>query len=155
PEARSGTRHRDREEALFRDRGRPDRRARAPRHAVLRSGHFAAVGRVDEPLCARARPPRENGPLRRRGVERLKGKVAVVTGGATGIGKAIARRLAQDGASVVIADLHKYGEAAAEIAQTTRSRTLGVQADVSNATDVSKMVSETVIAFGRLDILVN
>ena len=88
-------------------------------------------------------------------MERLKGKVAIVTGGATGIGKAIALRLAQDGASVVIADLQKFDQAAAEIAQATGSRTLGVQADVSNATDVSKMVSETVKAFGRLDILVN
>jgi NAD(P)-dependent dehydrogenase (short-subunit alcohol dehydrogenase family) len=88
-------------------------------------------------------------------MERLKGKVAIVTGGATGIGKAIALRLAKDGASLVIADLRKYDEAAAEIAQTTRSRTLGLQADVSKEADVSRMAAETLKALGRLDILVN
>jgi NAD(P)-dependent dehydrogenase (short-subunit alcohol dehydrogenase family) len=88
-------------------------------------------------------------------MERLKGKVAVVTGGASGIGRAIALRLAQDGASVAIADLHRFSEAAAEIAKLTGSRTLGLQADVSNEADVSNMASQTVKALGRLDILVN
>jgi NAD(P)-dependent dehydrogenase (short-subunit alcohol dehydrogenase family) len=88
-------------------------------------------------------------------MERLKGKVAIVTGGATGIGKAIALRLAQDGASVVIADLRKYDEAAAEIAKATVSRTLGLQADVSSEADANRMAEEALKAFGRLDILVN
>ena len=88
-------------------------------------------------------------------MERLKGKVATVTGGASGIGKAIALRLAQDGAAVVIADIQKFSEAAAEIARATGSKTLGVQVDVSNEVEVSNMASRTVKAFGRLDILVN
>jgi NAD(P)-dependent dehydrogenase (short-subunit alcohol dehydrogenase family) len=88
-------------------------------------------------------------------MDRLKGKVAVVTGGATGIGKAIALRLAQDGASVVVADLHKYDEAAAEIAKATGCKTLGLRTDVSNETEVSKLASETVGVLGRIDILVN
>jgi NAD(P)-dependent dehydrogenase (short-subunit alcohol dehydrogenase family) len=88
-------------------------------------------------------------------MERLKGNVAIVTGGAMGIGKAIALRLAQDGASVVIADLRKYDEAAAEIAKATGSRTLGLQADVSSEADASRMAEEAMKAFGRLDILVN
>jgi 3-oxoacyl-[acyl-carrier protein] reductase len=54
----------------------------------------------------------------------LKGKVAVVTGGATGIGKAIALRLAQDGASVVVADLHKYDQAAARSPRPRAARLL-------------------------------
>jgi NAD(P)-dependent dehydrogenase (short-subunit alcohol dehydrogenase family) len=88
-------------------------------------------------------------------MERLKGKVAIVTGGAMGIGKAIAKRLASDGASIVIADLQKFDQVAAEIAKATGSKTLGLQADVSNESQVSKMADETMKAFGRIDILVN
>jgi NAD(P)-dependent dehydrogenase (short-subunit alcohol dehydrogenase family) len=86
---------------------------------------------------------------------KLKGRTAIVTGGAMGIGRAIAMRLAQDGASVVIADLQKFDQAAAEIAKATGSKTLGLQIDVSRETDVSKMASETMKALGRIDILVN
>jgi len=78
-------------------------------------------------------------------MERLKGKVAIVTGGAMGIGKAIATRLAKDGASVVIADLQKKSEPGF----------LSLQVDVSKESDVARMAAETVKAFGRIDILVN
>ena len=88
-------------------------------------------------------------------MERLTGKVAIVTGGATGIGKAIALRLAKDGAAVVIADVQKFDQAAAEIAKTTGSRTLGLHADVSSEPDANRMAAETVKALGRIDILVN
>jgi NAD(P)-dependent dehydrogenase (short-subunit alcohol dehydrogenase family) len=88
-------------------------------------------------------------------MERLKGKVAIVTGGASGIGKAIALRLARDGAAVVIADIRKFGEAAAEIAKATGSRTLGLEVDVSSMEDVERMAAETLRGLGRLDILVN
>jgi NAD(P)-dependent dehydrogenase (short-subunit alcohol dehydrogenase family) len=88
-------------------------------------------------------------------VDRLKGKVAIVTGAGSGIGKALALRLAQDGASVVIADLRKFDLAAAEIASTTGSKTLGLQADVSSEQDVERMAAQAVKAFGRIDILVN
>jgi len=88
-------------------------------------------------------------------MEKLKGKVAIVTGGAAGIGKAIAARLAADGAAVAIADLQRFDEAAAEIARASGARTLGLQADVSVEADVSRMASETARAFGRVDILVN
>jgi NAD(P)-dependent dehydrogenase (short-subunit alcohol dehydrogenase family) len=88
-------------------------------------------------------------------MERLKGKVAIVTGGGMGIGKAIATRLAKDGAAVVIADLQKFDQAAAEIARSTGSKTLGVHADVSKETDVAKMAADTVETLGRIDILVN
>ena len=88
-------------------------------------------------------------------MERLKGKVAIVTGGASGIGKAIALRLARDGAAVVIADIQNFGEAAAEIAKASGSRTLGLEVDVSSMEDVERMAAETIRALGRLDILVN
>ena len=88
-------------------------------------------------------------------MERLKGKVAIVTGAGSGIGRALARRLAADGASVVIADVQKFDQSAAEIAKATGSRTLGLQIDVSSEEDVAKMAAETVKAFSRIDILVN
>ena len=86
---------------------------------------------------------------------RLSGKVAIVTGAGSGIGKALATRLAADGASVVIADLQKFDLAAAEIATATGARTLGLQIDVSSEADVARLADETVKAFGRIDILVN
>jgi NAD(P)-dependent dehydrogenase (short-subunit alcohol dehydrogenase family) len=86
---------------------------------------------------------------------KLDGKVAIVTGAGAGIGKALARRLASDGAAVVIADVANYDVAAAEIAKATGARTLGVQIDVSNEKDVERMAAETVRAFGRIDVLVN
>jgi NAD(P)-dependent dehydrogenase (short-subunit alcohol dehydrogenase family) len=88
-------------------------------------------------------------------MDRLKGKVAVVTGAGSGIGRAIALRLAKDGAAVVIADLRNYDVAAAEIARATDARTLGLQIDVANERDVERMAAETVKAFGRVDVLVN
>jgi NAD(P)-dependent dehydrogenase (short-subunit alcohol dehydrogenase family) len=86
---------------------------------------------------------------------RLKDRVAVVTGGGSGIGKAIAARLAQDGASVVLADLRNFDVAAAEIARGTGARTLGLEVDVASETQVERMAARTLEAFGRLDILVN
>jgi len=88
-------------------------------------------------------------------MERLKGRVAIVTGAGSGIGKALAMRLAQDGAAVVVADLKAYDAAAAEIARSAGARTLGLQVDVSSEADVERMAAETVKAFGRIDILVN
>jgi NAD(P)-dependent dehydrogenase (short-subunit alcohol dehydrogenase family) len=85
----------------------------------------------------------------------LNGKVAVVTGAGSGIGKALATRLAADGAFVAIADLKQFDQAAAEIAKATGARTLGLQVDVSSEKDVERMAAETVKAFGRIDILVN
>jgi NAD(P)-dependent dehydrogenase (short-subunit alcohol dehydrogenase family) len=86
---------------------------------------------------------------------RLKGKVAIVTGAGSGIGKALATRLAQDGAAVVISDIKNFDTAAAEISKATGARTLGLQTDVSREGDVERMAAETAKAFGRIDILVN
>jgi len=88
-------------------------------------------------------------------MEKLKGRVAIVTGGGSGIGKALAMRLARDGASVVVADISNFDVSAAEIAKASGARTLGLQVDVSSESDAARMAAETVKAFGRIDILIN
>ena len=85
---------------------------------------------------------------------KLTGRSAIVTGAGQGIGKAMAARLAADGASVVIADIAQYDVAAAQLAKSG-ARTLGLRVDVSSETDTASMAEETVKAFGRIDILVN
>ncbi len=87
----------------------------------------------------------------------LKGKVAIVTGGSEGIGKATALSLAQEGASVVIVARRKdvLEAAAQEIRNATRGAVLPVAGDVSSPADIQRVVDETVKAFGRIDILVN
>ena len=82
-------------------------------------------------------------------------RVALVTGAASGIGKAIATRLAADGACVVIADLDlkKAQEAAAELGSTDVA--IGVEVNVTDADAIDRMVQEAVLAFGGVDLVVN
>src|SRR4051812_37215277 len=82
----------------------------------------------------------------------LDGRVAIVTGSAQGIGAAIARELAGQGASVTVADLN--GEAAGQVAGSLE-KALAVQADVSRPEDAERIVRETVGRFGKVDVLVN
>ncbi len=84
----------------------------------------------------------------------LADKVAIVTGGAMGIGFAICEALAARGASVVIADL-AGGEAAAEKLRQAGHKASSVRTDVSSEADTQAMVDTTLEAFGRVDILVN
>jgi len=86
---------------------------------------------------------------------KLKDKIAIVTGAGSGIGKALATRLAQDGAAVVVADLRNAEASAAAIAKETGARTLGLTVDVASEADAARMAEEAVKAFGRIDILVN
>ena len=82
---------------------------------------------------------------------RLDGKVAVITGGASGIGRASARRFAAEGASVVVVDLDIAGGTA--VAEEIGGRF--VRADVTNADDVAAMYDSALDAFGGLDICFN
>jgi NAD(P)-dependent dehydrogenase (short-subunit alcohol dehydrogenase family) len=80
----------------------------------------------------------------------LDGRVAVVTGGAQGIGRAIAAGLAAEGARIVIADLQRAEEAAAGFADG-----VGLTIDVASEEDVARMADETIARCGRIDVLVN
>jgi len=86
----------------------------------------------------------------------LKGKVALVTGGAQGIGKAVALMLARHGADVVVADvnLEKAAETAKEVEATGRGA-MAVNVDVTRLSDVENMVESAIRRFGRIDILIN
>ncbi|HEY9290145.1 MAG TPA: bifunctional aldolase/short-chain dehydrogenase [Microlunatus sp.] len=83
------------------------------------------------------------------------GRIALVTGAASGIGKAIATRLAAEGACVVIADLDqaKAAEAAAELGNSDVA--VGIRADVTDPEQVKAAVDEAVLAFGGVDLVVN
>jgi 3-oxoacyl-[acyl-carrier protein] reductase len=87
---------------------------------------------------------------------RLEGRVAIVTGGGHGIGKAYARRLAEDGAKIVIAEIDSA--AAETVAADLSARghaALAVRTDVAERASVEEMARRTVEAFGRIDVLVN
>src|SRR3970282_942585 len=81
---------------------------------------------------------------------KLDDRVAIVTGGAQGIGKAIADKLADEGATVVVADINGEGAPGA-----APEGGMGMQVDTTSEGDVKRMVGETVGTYGKLDILVN
>jgi NAD(P)-dependent dehydrogenase (short-subunit alcohol dehydrogenase family) len=94
--------------------------------------------------------------------ERLKGRNAIVTGAASGLGRAIALRFAEEGANVVVSDVRETPiwdrddeRPTAELIEERGGKAIYVQADVSKTEDVDRLVSTTVSEFGRLDIMVN
>jgi len=86
-------------------------------------------------------------------VDRLKGKVAIVTGGASGFGAGMAFRFAEEGAKVVVADLN--GEGAKAVASKIGESAVAIGADVSSRADTEAMVKAATDNFGRLDIMIN
>lgn len=85
----------------------------------------------------------------------LEGKVALVTGSSLGIGEAIARAFGREGAKVTI-DYKTHREPAEQLCQELgQGNAIAVQADVSQITDINKLIDQTIATFGRLDILVN
>lgn len=86
----------------------------------------------------------------------LKGKVAIVTGGAQGIGKSIATQLALAGANVVIADvMEEVAKSTAQEISQKGSEAISIRVDVSSLSSVEEMVKKTLDKFGRIDILIN
>ena len=85
---------------------------------------------------------------------RLSGRVAIVTGGARHIGAVYARKLAEEGAAVVVADVLD-GEPVVNEIRSNGGKALALTVDVSSETDTNRMAAEAVTAFGRIDILVN
>jgi len=87
----------------------------------------------------------------------LHDRIALVTGGAQGLGEAICLRLAREGAHVVVADLNleRAEQVAAEIVAQTGRRALAVRVDVTDEGQVEGMVRRTLDEFGRLDVLVS
>lgn len=84
---------------------------------------------------------------------KFENKVAVVTGGASGIGEAFVRMFAAEGAKVVIADFSERGQAVADELNAAGSDALFVKTDVTNEQDVIRMVEQTVEKYGKLDVL--
>jgi 3-oxoacyl-[acyl-carrier protein] reductase len=89
-------------------------------------------------------------------MDRLKGKVALITGAGSGFGRETALTFAREGAAVAIADLDEAGgsDAASQIAQAG-GRAIFIRTDVARPAEVQAMVEETVKSFGKLDILFN
>jgi glucose 1-dehydrogenase len=86
---------------------------------------------------------------------RLEGRVAVVTGGSSGIGRAIALRFADEGACVVVGDVAREPREGGGTTETLLGgRGIHVDADVSRSADVDRLVSTAVESFGRLDVMV-
>src|SRR3712207_3828047 len=86
-------------------------------------------------------------------MERLEGKRAIVTGAGAGIGRAIAIRLASEGARVALADLDE--QAAEGVASEIEGKTLVHQTNVTRATEVESLVQRVVEEWGGLDVMVN
>ncbi|MCK9905661.1 SDR family NAD(P)-dependent oxidoreductase, partial [Frankia sp. Cpl3] len=83
----------------------------------------------------------------------LQGKVAIITGGGSGMGKAMARLFSSEGAKVIVADLN--GEAAKRTAAELSGDAIAVEVNVTSDEQVKALVAQTISHFGQIDSLVN
>lgn len=87
---------------------------------------------------------------------RLTNKVAIITGAGQGIGEAVARRFAEEGANVVVADINEdHANIVADAINATGAKALAVRVNVTDKASTEAMVKQTLEIFGRVDILVN
>lgn len=84
---------------------------------------------------------------------RLAGKTAIITGAAAGFGEGMAKRFAEEGANIVVADLNHKG--AETVAAAIGKKAIAVEVDVSRKHDIDAMVAAAMDAFGRVDIMIN
>lgn len=103
------------------------------------------------------RPVPDHGENSYRGSGKLSGKTALVTGGDSGIGRAVAIAFAREGADVAIAYFSEHADATDTVGWVERAgrRGIALPCDLSDPADCRRIVAETISAFGRLDILVN
>ncbi|TGU74753.1 SDR family oxidoreductase [Geomonas terrae] len=114
--------------------------------------------RQEQPgIEAEMTPKPKSGEFEYRGAEKLKGKVALITGGDSGIGRAVAIAFAREGASVAFAYLEEDQDAkeTRDIVEREGVRCLAFRGDVGQEAFCADIVGKTVAAFGRLDIVVN
>ncbi len=89
--------------------------------------------------------------------QKLKDKVAIITGGAQGIGRAIAEKLGSEGAKIIIVDVMEEAakKTADEISKAQNVETLSLKVDVSSSQETEQMIKKTVEKFGKIDIMIN
>ncbi|HAX61903.1 MAG TPA: 3-oxoacyl-ACP reductase [Elusimicrobia bacterium] len=89
--------------------------------------------------------------------QKLKDRVAIITGGAQGIGRAIAEKLAGEGAKIIIVDVAEEiaKKTVDEISKSQNVATLSLKVDVSSSIETEQMIKKTVEKFGRIDIMIN
>jgi len=86
---------------------------------------------------------------------RLKGKIALITGGAAGIGLATTKRFAAEGSKIILWDVSEKGKEVVEQLKSGGQEAIFQKVSVSNKEEVQKAVSEAAEQFGRIDILIN